>query len=145
MTEDEFWELIERIDRKALGEGYEHEAILPLGGALAALEKPELQSFEEHLAQALFDLDGRKYADESGRSGSSDDGFLYARCFVVAMGRDVYQQTLTNPGLMPKALDEWCEPLLYVAGNAWAKRTGEEEVYFDTAVNYETGSNTALW
>ncbi len=144
MTLDDFWKLIEDVDGAALqsGEGHEDEAVEPLIQSLMALDKEELQFFHEHLAQALHDVDGRRYYDTAGDIG--DDGFLHARCFVVAMGREVYERTLNNPDLMPKGLAHWCEPLLYVAASAWEKRTGET-LEFDAKVNFETGSNTSLW
>ena len=144
MTNDDFWRLIETIDRNVLrrGEGHEDEALQPLIDALASLDEAELRSFQNHLAQSLYDLDGRKYADAAGDIG--DDGFLYARCFVVAMGRDVYRRTLRDPDLMPKGVDHWCEPLLYVAEQAWEIQGGES-LDFQTKVSFETGSNTALW
>ena len=40
------------------GEGYCDAAIRPLIDALAALTKAELQSFQDHLAQRLYDIDG---------------------------------------------------------------------------------------
>ena len=145
MTVDDFWTLIEQVDRGSLqsGEVHDEAAIEPLIDALSAVDKPELQSFQEHLAQTLYGLDGRRYMDASGVS-SSGDSFLYARCFVVAMGRDVYERTLSDPDLMPKTVDHWCEPLLYAATGAWEKRTGEQ-LDFDTVVSFETGSNTSLW
>jgi hypothetical protein len=146
MTIDGFWKLIEHIDRDALqrGEGYDQIALQPLIGLLAVLAQPELQSFQNHLAQMLYELDGRRYANASGESGRSDDAFLYARCFVVAMGRDVYQRTRDDPDLMPKTLDRWCEPLLYATSRAWEVRHGER-LQFETNVSFETGSNRALW
>jgi len=92
----------------------------------------------------LYELDGRRYANASGESGRSDDAFLYARCFVVAMGWDVYQRTREDPELMPKTLDRWCEPLLYGASRAWEVGHGER-LELATKVSFETGSNRALW
>ena len=89
MTVDGFWKLIARVDRTFLhrGEGYDEAAIRPLVDALAALEKADLQSFQDHLAQVLYDLDGRAYFDASIDAAGTDDSFLYVRCFVVAMGK----------------------------------------------------------
>jgi hypothetical protein len=143
MTIDDFWNLIAHIDRDALqcGEGFDQLALQPLTGLLAVLTQPELQSLQD---QMLYELDGRRYANASGESGRSDDAFLYARCFVVAMGRDVYQRTRDNPDLMPKTLDRWCEPLLYVAIRAWKLQSGQR-LHLETRVSFETGSNKALW
>jgi len=48
------------------------------------------------------------------------------------------------PSLMPKSLDEWLEPLLFVAANAHEEATGEEWDHI-TPVSWETGSNKAGW
>jgi hypothetical protein len=146
VTIDDFWKLIARVDRTILkkGEGYDEAAIRPLVDALAALEKEDLQSFQDHLAQALHDLDGRAYFDASADAAGSDDSFLYVRCFVVAMGQDAYKRTLLKPRLMPKTDGQFCEPLLYAAQSAWKKKTGEN-VDFEAKVSFESGSNEALW
>ena len=147
MTREEFWHHIESIDKEALREGDEDTAIVPLEEQLTSLSVAELESFEEHLAQCLYALDGQAFADESGESGDSDDGFLYARCFVIAQGKDRYEATLANPQLMPKTLDGWCEALLYAQRNAWARLTGKDasEWEFEPSVSYESGSNEELW
>src|SRR5215510_8383217 len=124
MTIDDFWKLIGHIDRHALrmGEGYDDVALRPLIDALTRLDRSELQSFQDHLAQALYDLDGRAYFDASADAAGSDDSFLYVRCFVVAMGRDVYQRTLRDPAQMPNTIEHWCESLLYAAQLAWGSK-----------------------
>jgi len=146
MTIDDFWKLIAHVDRALLkkGEEYDEAAIHPLVQALAALEKEDLQSFQDHLAQVLYDLDGRKYFDACIDAAGSDDSFLYVRCFVVAMGQDTYKSTLSNPRRMPKTTEKWCEPLLYAAQSAWQQKTGEE-VDFETKLSFESGSNPTLW
>ncbi len=90
MNIDEFWASIARIDTRSLRSGDEDGAVAPLISALSKLPESELQSFGEHLAKTLYDIDGRVYADQSGESSDSDDAFLYARLFVVACGRNHY-------------------------------------------------------
>jgi hypothetical protein len=147
MTRDKFWKLIASVDLEALEAGDEVAAIEPLQERLGSLSVPDLEMFEEHLSQCLHALDGQVFADESGEAGGSDDGFLYARCYVVARGRAHYEAALKNPKLMPKILDHWCESLLYPHRKAWAKLTGknESEWTFDASVGYESGSNEELW
>ena len=147
MTREDFWRHIEHIERSALLGGDEDSAIAPLERHLTTLDPRELESFEEHLSQCLYALDGQIFADESGESGDSDDAFLYARCFVVAQGRQHFEATLRDPSLMPKTLDGWCEALLYPHRRAWASITGidESEWAFDASVSYESGSNEQLW
>jgi Protein of unknown function (DUF4240) len=147
MDRARFWSLITLIDRSALGDGDEEAAIAPLTDALAKLPEAEIAGFAEQLAQVLYDLDGEAFANHAGESGGSGDGFLYARCFVVARGEQHYQRVLADPTAMPQSLDDWCESLLYVPRHAWARVTGgaAEDWDHETSVSYETGSNTAKW
>lgn len=121
MTDTEFWQLISTIDLAALDDG--DEALAPLRSALGGKAPAELFEFEECLSQKLFAIDGEDFADEAGDSGGSDDGFLYARCYVVAKGRAFYDAVLGDPALMPKSIEQWCEALLYQHREAWADLT----------------------
>ncbi len=143
MTVDEFWALIARVDRQALRDQHETKAIAPVVAALAKQSKAEIEAFEEHLARALYDLDTRAHVESSGKSADSGDGFLYARCHVVAQGRQHYEKVLADPAQMPRTLEEWCEPLLFAGAKAWAELTGEDSWCPATSVSYETGSNPA--
>jgi hypothetical protein len=147
MDQTKFWALIGKIDRSALRSGDEDGAVEPLIEALAKHSEEDILEFENILAQSLYDIDGRVYADAAGESGGSVDGFLYARCYVVANGKKYYEAVRADPTKMPKTLDEWCEPLLSVAQTAWAAATGKDEESWvsDTPVSYETGSNEPGW
>jgi hypothetical protein len=147
MTLAEFWKLIELLDREALARGDEDTSVTALTAALEGRDVAELESFSEHLAQVLFDIDGKVYADNAGASGQSDDGFLYSRCFVVAQGEAHYNRVKASPNAMSPSANDWCESLLYVAKNAWASRTGNDpsDWSFETVVSYESGSNEQLW
>lgn len=147
MTENEFWSRIAKIDVKALNEGAEDDAVQPLIENLTKLKPNEIEQFEEFLAKQLYALDAEVYADSAGDSGKSGDGFLYARCFVVASGRAFYETVLADPSKFPDSIDKWCEPLLYVAQRAWADVTGKSEEDWDyfPSVSYETGSNSERW
>jgi len=142
MDEPTFWQLIHLLDRDVLAEN-EYAAVEPIIEAMSKLTPAEMASFEEHLAQRLYALDGRRFADESGESSGSDDAFLYARCFVVAQGEGHFRRVLADPTLMPKSA-EWCEALLTVAPTAHERATGKP-AEFATTVSYETGSNRACW
>ncbi len=147
MTETEFWNLIAKIDVTALDRGNEDLAVQPLQQALSALPEQKLADFGEILSQKLYALDGKAYAQNAGESGDSDDGFLYARCYVVAKGQQYYEAVLNDPKKMVKSIEQWCETLLSVHWNAWADLTGNDasEWPFDASVSYESGSNEALW
>src|SRR5688572_26797909 len=147
MDRARFWSLIALLDRSELGDGDEDAALEPLVAALAKLDEPVIAGFAEQLAQVLYDLDGKVFADNAGESGESGDGFLYARCFVVARGEQHYRHVLANPTAMPQSLDEWCEGLLSAAWHGWARQTGNapEKWPHETFVSYESFSNTAKW
>jgi hypothetical protein len=143
MDERAFWKLIALIDGDAIAED-EYAAVEPVILALAKFDTSGRAGFEEQLAQQLYALDGRRYADEAGESGDSDDGFLYARCFVVAQGEAHYRQVVTDPSRMPKSANQWCEALLTVASTAHERATGVP-IEFDSSVSYETRSNREQW
>lgn len=147
MDRARFWSVIALVDRSALRNGDEEAAVRRVTEKLATLPEAEIAGFAEQLAQVLYDLDGQMFADHAGESGGSGDGFLYARCFVVASGEAYYQRVRAEPAAMPRSLDEWCESLLYVAASAWAQQTGgeAEDWPHTTSVSYETGSNKASW
>lgn len=147
MTEDEFWKHVSLIDSEALFNGDEDGALSPLIDSLVTLSVEEIQSFEDNMTHALYRLDGRVYHDAAGDSAGSADGFLYARCFVVGMGKQFFNDVLADPTKMPKTLDQWFEPLLYTSQITWSTKTGfepEDWKYFSD-VSYETGSNSDLW
>jgi hypothetical protein len=147
MSDEEFWELIAQINVKALDRGDEIAAVKPLQRALSSRTEEDLADFEEALTQKLYALDGKAYAENAGDSGFSDDGFLYARLYVVAKGREYYETVRLNPKEMPKSIEQWCEPLLYTYRHAWSVITGKEASAwpFAPSISFESGSNPALW
>lgn len=147
MTEAEFWELIGKVDRRLLEELDEDGALRPLYETLRGQPEARLAGFGEWLARVLHAIDGKVWAENAGISGTSDDGFLYARCYVVAQGRDFYEAIRSDPRRFPKSVDFWCEGLLYQHRHAWAAGTGREvsEWPFETSVSFESGSHRELW
>ena len=147
MNIDDFWLVTGNVDQAALAAGDESLAVAPVVAALTLLPIKEIRAYEEYLCKMLYKLDGEIFARHAGESGESDDGFLYARCYVVAKGRQYYEEILSRPERMPKTLDQWCEPLLGVAAQAWAQRAGRDpdDWDFESSLSYETGSNLAEW
>ncbi|MDR2013956.1 MAG: DUF4240 domain-containing protein [Rhodanobacter sp.] len=105
MNIDKFWLLTSNIDQVSLTSGNDALAVAPLISVLAKLPIKEIRAYEEHLCQVLYNLDGESFAEHAGESGNSDDGFLYARCYVVAKGRDYCKMVLLNPENMPTTLE----------------------------------------
>ena len=149
MDDGAFWDLIAGLDWR--DEDDDDAIVEPLVRALALLPDAEIGSFQEILAQKLYELDGRSWARESGDEvwfGDPDrvsvDAFLYARSAVVARGREAYDAVRTDPAAMPK--NAAFEALLYVAATAYERKTGLEwEDLDDTEGSYETYSNEAGW
>ncbi|MBX9772653.1 MAG: DUF4240 domain-containing protein [Candidatus Obscuribacterales bacterium] len=147
MTKDEFWQCIGHINQKVLkaGEGHDHDAVQPLTDFVATLPASKIEGFEEQLCQVLYEIDTREHMHNAGMSAGSSDGFLYARCFVVASGKAFYESVKQDPKKMPKSLDEWCEPLLYVAEQAWEHSVRQHKWNYSPTVSYESGSNSKGW
>jgi hypothetical protein len=110
---------------------------------------PEIKSFQEVLARKLYALDGRRWAREAGSAiwwgdpaSLSVDGFLYARCVVVANGHAFFNAVLEEPRRMPKDME--FESLLYIAREAERRQTGRSEG-IDTEVSFETFANREGW
>ena len=148
MDEATFWSLIDRFD---WSKEEDDDIIEPTVVALALLPDSQIQGFQQVLARRLYALDGRAWARESGELiwfGDPDrlsvDGFLYARCLVVANGREFYDAVVADPTTMPKDAD--FEAILMLAADAYDRKTGLVwEELDDTDVSYETFSNAAGW
>jgi predicted DNA-binding WGR domain protein len=146
MSEDVFWRIIGLFNWKKLGDD---EAVTePAVKALAQMSVDDIRQFENILAAKLHALDTEAHGREIGEGAYepgkyfSVDWFLYARCAVVANGRELHESVLADPKQMPKDVE--FEALLSVAPTAYERKTGEE---FDhtSIVSYETFSNEAGW
>lgn len=149
MSIDEFWDVISLLDWVGLGDD---EAVLaPAVAALAEYPVEQINGFSELLAEYLFALDTREHArygflgeadPDNGDDYISADDFLYLRCAVVANGQDFTEGVIEVPSRMPRELE--FEALLYLAGEAFATKTGDDYDY-DTAVSRESFSNVEGW
>ncbi len=146
MTEAQFWGLITLLDWDHSDD--DDAVVEPLVAALATGPVRQIFDFADILSQKLYALDGLKYAQHIGESSYktgryfSGDAFLYVRCCVVANGQSFYEDILEHPERMPKDVD--FEPLLYVAADAYERRTGRTW-NFISAYNVETFANEAGW
>jgi hypothetical protein len=142
-----FWRLISLLDWSHAGD--DDLVVAPVVAALAEESPDQIQGFHEALARKLHALDGREWARHSGPGiwwgeprSLSEDGFLYARCVVVANGRAFFERVLGEPGAMPKDME--FEALLYVASQAMERKTGRAG-QLDAEVSYETFANATGW
>ncbi len=144
-TEEDFWQLIALLDWAR--EDDDAAVVEPLVTELESRPLAHIYRFSDLLSEKLWHLDTRRHAqvflDDPEEEGYlSADDFLYARCAVVANGRDYYERTLDNPSEMPADLT--FEPLLYVAMTAYKRKTGKDFVAEPT-FHYETYSNKKGW
>lgn len=144
--EDWFWSIIAGLDWNK--EGEDAAVLAPAVAQLAASPIRSILLFADILSEKLYKLDAQVFAENMGeysfREGSyfSVDDFLYARCCVVANGREAYEAVLKDPTQMPE--EETFEPLLRLASEAYRIKTGQRMEYVP-AYNIETFSNKAGW
>lgn len=144
-SEADFWGFIALLNWSA---GEDDERVVePLVASLAEQPIAHIYRFSDLLAEKLWHLDtyahAKVFLDDPEEEGMlSVDDFLYARCAVVANGKAYYENVLHNPEQMP--LDLTFEPLLYVALNAYKRKTGKKLTAV-SAFNYETYSNKQGW
>ncbi|MFF5175083.1 DUF4240 domain-containing protein [Micromonospora sp. NPDC000089] len=164
-VEDEarFWELVEaawaRLPpaatalRRALrsrdpelddGEEYEVDAWLDpflaeLRELCAGLSARELTDLDRVLERKLFDLDR---ADVQEVTDGSDDGFLYARGWIVALGREYHEAVAADPALAVP--DAECEEMCYLFAHLHEESFGEWPET-GSGISRETGGNEAGW
>lgn len=138
MSEDEFWSIISILDWEQ--QGNDELVLAPAIKALASKSKATICRFEERFAFLMYQIDTKAHANNNG--DDSADGFVYARCAVIANGREFYEAVLRDPTKMPKDIE--FESLLGLASGAYELKTGNEFEY-TTGCSYESFSNPAGW
>ncbi|WP_106398613.1 DUF4240 domain-containing protein [Actinocorallia populi] len=129
----EAWDLLGVVDG-ALG-AFLRELAGRCGGASAE----ELTVLDRVLERKLHEIDR---ADVHAVTDGSDDGFLYARGFIVAMGRDFYDAVVRDPQMAVQDAD--CEAMCYFFARLHQERFGDHP---DTGsgITRESCSNPAGW
>lgn len=142
MSEALFWQLIAQLDWSKLGN--DELVIEPVVQQLSQLSERNILTFYDLLSEKLYLLDGKVYADYSliPNETFSSDLFLYARCCVVANGRQEYEKVLQEPHNFPKQL--YFEKLLQLPEKAWFRKTGQSLSHRPKYI-YETGFNPSGW
>ncbi len=158
MDEEEFWKLIEAAwkasggytrQRKLLAQGKLAEekafdlqdalddVVAALTKTLERLTQDDLLAFDRILEKKLYDIDR---AEIQAVTDGSDDGFLYARGFIVAMGREVYEAVNADPA---KALTDFeCEEMCYLSVHLYEEKFGEMPA---SGISRESASNASGW
>jgi hypothetical protein len=110
-----------------------------LASQCRGLAADELTSLDRVVERKLWEFDR---AEVHAVTGGSDDGFLYSRGFVVAMGREFYDAVTADPEMgVPEAE---CEEMCYFFAHLYHDQFGE---FPDTrsGISRESGSNLTAW
>jgi hypothetical protein len=127
LSEEKAEELVEAME----------EVIPALRGQLDGLSGPDLLAFDRILERKLYDIDRagvQEYTD------GSDDGFLYARGFIVAIGKGYYDAVNARPSIATMDLE--CEDMCYLPWHLHEEKFGPVP---PSAISRESCSNTAGW
>lgn len=130
MNQDQFWDVIAKACQGDIRQAEDWDR--KLQAALMQFEPAEIiewdHIFDRFAARAYtIDLWGAAYTINGG---ASDDGFYYFRCWLIGMGRDVYEAALANPDsladVVEPAIDAEAE--IYAAAHqAWMAVTGRPD------------------
>jgi len=115
------------------------DVIDTLRRSMGDLPKDELVAIDRALERKLYDIDRQ---DVQEVTDGSDDGFLYARGFIVALGQAYYDAVSGNPELA--ITDAECEDMCYLPAHVHEDRFGALPVH-DSGISRESGSNKAGW
>lgn len=149
MNDDVFWDLIALFDWKKTGD--DDEVLRPAVTALSRMSVDDIFAFDDLLAEKLYALDTREICrgtyrgqidPDDGEQYVSADDFLYARCVIVANGKEAFEAALAKPLDVPQGIQ--FEALLGVALGAYEKKVGQEYDHV-TALSWESFSNREGW
>ncbi|MET8039511.1 DUF4240 domain-containing protein [Micromonospora sp. NPDC005215] len=105
----------------------------------AELTGPELTALDRVVERKLHDIDRE---DIHEVTDGSDDGFLYARGFIVALGRTYYEAVRTDPAMA--LLDAECEAMCYFFAHLHDDRFGSLPGT-GSGISRESFGNPAGW
>src|SRR6187551_387473 len=105
--------------------------------ALDALPADELLAFDRILERKLYAIDRAEIQEVTD---GSDDGFLYCRGWIVAMGQMFYENVDAEPRIA--ICDAEHEAICYLSWHLYEQKFGKAP---RGEVSRETGSNQAGW
>jgi hypothetical protein len=106
---------------------------------LGTLDREELVAFDRVLERKLYDIDREDIHDVTD---GSDDGFLYARGFIVAVDKRFYDAVNANPRLAIR--DAECQAFGYVSAHVHEERFGSRP-QTGSGISRETCANRDGW
>jgi len=145
LDEELFWEIISLLDWT---KEIDDEILALAVKKLTNYPVHYIYLFQDILSEKLYQLDAKKFALNIGEDSWKEDQyfsvdqFLYARCCVIANGKEAFETILNNSLEMPK--DVTFEPLLSLAAKAYEQKTGKV-FHYSGYFNFETYSNQSGW
>lgn len=127
LSEDKAEELLESLE----------EVIPALREQLDNLSAADLLAFDRTLEKKLYDIDR---AEIQEHTDGSDDGFLYARGFIVAAGKGYYDAVNAKPSVA--LMDLECEEMCYLSLHIHEEKYGDVP---QSGISRESCSNKAGW
>jgi len=127
LSEDQAYELQESVD----------QVIAALREQLDLLPAADLLAFDKILERKLYDIDR---AEIQEHTDGSNDGFLYARGFIVAAGKAYYDGVNAKPSIALTDFD--CGAMCYLPWPIHEEKFGEVP---QSGICRETCSNSAGW
>jgi len=146
MTEDTFWDLIDMVPiydvANDLGGAADDNDLKDLEAKLAQLSDTDMIAFFHLFSTKLHALDTPAHYDACrvGGGEASQDVYLYARCHLLMLGRDRYEDVLNTPANFPP--DLWFEDILGLANEAY-DRVYDRDPDPGRQPSYKTFSNDA--
>lgn len=127
MNQVQFWDVIAKACQFDVHQAEEWDQ--KLRAALMQFEPAEIVEWNhifDRLAARAYTVDlwGAAYTINGG---ASDDGFYYFRCWLIGMGRDVYEAAVANPDSLADVVEPGidAEAEIYGAAHqAWIAVTG---------------------
>jgi hypothetical protein len=143
MDENVFWQIISMFDWNQ-----QDEMLIMQPGIdmLSQFPVDDIYKFDDILSEKLYLLDGEPFGSNFMREPAkylSVDMFLYRRCYVVARGKDFYENILANP--RQGDFEETAEGMLYLSSYSYKNKAGSKDYDHQTKFNYETYSNSKAW
>lgn len=146
-TDAQFWSLIALAPPQDtpddLGAFAQDTDLQAVEAALAALSVDEKIAFFRLFSEKLHALDTPAHYAQCrvGGDETSADVFLYARCHVLSLGRETYEQVLNDPCRFPA--DLWFEDVLSIATGTYYESAHEQNANPDAIPSYESFENPA--
>ena len=120
-----------------LQEALDDDVVPALEAQLRRLSADELLAFDRVLERKLYAIDR---AEVQEHTDGSDDGFLYARGFIVAAGRGYYDAVDATPSVALMNLE--CEEMCFLSTNVYQEKYGELPA---SEISRGSHSNAAGW